>query len=129
MGILIKEILMRRYLLAKVFAPAAIISGALASASAQETQKSSNPDAPEVDACRAAGLIALKETAPAIKDVAVDPDSVRVYKMDKKIGDEPVRAVVIGDVSIEKTKSSKPRSLVCIVGDKGKVLVTYFTAQ
>ena len=49
--------------------------------------------------------------------------------MEKKIGDEAVRAVVIGDVTIEKTKSSKPRSLVCIVGDKGKVLVTYFSGQ
>lgn len=120
---------MRRFLLSKVFVPAAIISGGLAGAAAQEQQKSTNPDTPEVDACRASGLIALKETAPAIKDVAIDPDSVRIFKMDKTIGNEPVRAVVIGDVSIEKTKSSKPRSLVCVVGDKGKVLVTYFTAQ
>ena len=61
--------------------------------------------------------------------MTIDPDSTRIYKMDKKIGDEAVRAVVVGDVSIEKSKSSKPRSLVCIVGDKGKVLVTYFTVQ
>ena len=119
---------MRRFLLSKVFVPAAILGGGLAGAAAQE-QPSTNPDTPEVDACRATGLIALKETAPTIKDVAIDPDSVRIFKMDKKIGDEPVRAVVIGDVSIEKSKSSKPRSLVCIVGDKGKVLVTYFSAQ
>jgi hypothetical protein len=116
-----------RFLLAKVFIPVAIISGGLAAAAAQEVQKSQNPETPEVDACRASGLIALKETAPSIKDVSIDPDSVRIFKMNKKIGDEPVHAVVIGDVSIEKTKSSKPRSLVCIVGDKGKVLVTYFT--
>jgi hypothetical protein len=120
---------MRRFLLSKVFVPAAIISGGLSAAAAQEQQKSTNPDTPEVDACRAAGLIALKETAPAIKDVTIDPDSTRVFKMDKKIGDETIRAVVVGDVSIEKSKSSKPRSLVCIVGDKGKVLVTYFTVQ
>jgi len=61
--------------------------------------------------------------------VAIDPDSVRIFKMEKKIGEEAVRAVVIGDVSIEKTQSSKPRSLVCVVGDKGKVLLTYFSAQ
>ena len=120
---------MRRFLLSKVFVPAAILGGGLAGAAAQQQQQSTNPDTPEVDACRATGLIALKETAPTIKDVSIDPDSVRIFKMDKKIGDEPVRAVVIGDVSIEKSKSSKPRSLVCIVGDKGKVLVTYFTAQ
>lgn len=119
---------MRRFLFANVFVAGALICGGL-SAVAQEQQKSSNPQTPEVDACRASGLIALKEGAPGVKDVAIDPDSVRIFKMDKKIGDEPVHAVVIGDVSIEKTKSSKPRSLVCIVGDKGKVLVTYFSAQ
>jgi hypothetical protein len=118
---------MQRFLLAKTFIPAMLLGAGMAAA--QEQQKSTNPAAPEIDACRASGLIALKETTPAIKDVAIDPDSVRIFKMDKKIGDEPVRAVVIGDVSIEKTKSSKPRSLVCIVGDKGKVLVTYFTTQ
>jgi hypothetical protein len=122
---------MRRFLLAKTFAPAFLLTGALAAtaAFAQQEQKSTNPDTPEVDACRATGLIALKEATPGIKDVAIDPDSVRIFKMDKKIGDEPVRAVVIGDVTIEKTKSSKPRSLVCIVGDKGKVLVTYFSGS
>jgi hypothetical protein len=119
---------MRRFLPAKVFVLAALMIGGL-SAVAQEQQKSTNPGTPEVDACRASGLIALKETAPTVRDVAIDPDSVRIFKMDEKIGDQPIRAVVVGDVSIEKTKSSKPRSLVCIVGEKGKVLVTYFTAQ
>ena len=119
---------MQRFILLNVFVAASLLGGGVLAA-AQEQQKSTNPDTPEIDACRASGLIALKETAPAIKDVVIDPDSIRIFKMDKTIGSEPVRAVVIGDVSIEKTKSSKPRSLVCIVGDKGKVLVTYFTTQ
>ena len=101
----------------------------VAPAFAQQEQKSTNPDTPEVDACRAAGLIALKEATPAIKDVAIDPDSIRLFRMDKKIGEEAVKAIVVGEVTIERTKTSKPRSLVCIVGDKGKVLVTYFTSQ
>ena len=37
---------MRRFLLSKVFVPAAILSGGLAAAAAQEQQKSTNPDAP-----------------------------------------------------------------------------------
>ena len=121
---------MRRVLIAKCLIPAALLTSALAAtAVAQEQQKSTNPDSPEVDACRAAGLIALKETNPAIKDVTIDADSVHIFKMEKKIGDEPVHAVVVGDVSVEKSKSAKARSLVCIVGDKGKVLVTSFSAQ
>jgi hypothetical protein len=118
---------MRRFALATLLVPAALFTSGVAFA--QEEQKSANPETPEVDACRAAGLIALKETTPTIKDVAIDPDSVRIFKMDKKIGEEPVRAVVVGEVSVEKTKTAKARSLVCIVGDKGKVLVTYFTSQ
>jgi hypothetical protein len=96
---------MQRFLLAKVLAPAVFMFAG--SAAAQEHQQSLNPDTPELDACRASGLIALKESAPAIKDVAIDPDSVRIFKMDKKIGEEPVRAVLIGDVSIEQQKSSR----------------------
>ena len=120
---------MPRFLFSKSFLPAAILTAGMAAAVAQEQQKSPNPDTPEVDACRASGLIALKETAPTTKDVSIDPDSVRIFKMDKTIGGEPIRAVVVSEVSIEKTKSSKPRSLVCIVGEKGKVLVSYFTTQ
>lgn len=120
-----------RFFTPKTFAPVALLAGALAASAAfaQQDQNSSNPNTPEVDACRATALIALKEAEPSVKDVAIDPDSVRIFKMEKKIGDEIVHAVVIGDVTIEKTKSSKPRSLVCIVGDKGKVLVTHLSGQ
>jgi len=43
---------MRRFLLAKIFVPAAVLTGSLAAAAAQEQQQSSNPDTPEVDACQ-----------------------------------------------------------------------------
>jgi hypothetical protein len=46
-----------------------------------EFEASENADAPEIDACRASGLIALKERSPTIKDVELDLDSVRVIKM------------------------------------------------
>jgi hypothetical protein len=118
---------MQRALFILAFTPA--VFWASGDATAQQVQKSLNPDTPEVDVCRSSGLIALKEAAPGVKDVAINPDSIRIFKMDKKIGEEVVRAVVIGEVSIEKAKSSKPRSLVCIIGDKGKVLVTEFSSQ
>ena len=35
---------------------------------------------PELDACRASGLIALKERSSAVKDVSLDLDSMRVIK-------------------------------------------------
>jgi hypothetical protein len=69
---------------------------------------------PEADACKASGLLALKEKYPQVKDVLVDLDT-------------PIRTVVIGDAYIERTKSTKPQTLVCVIGDKGKVLLTLFT--
>jgi len=82
---------------------------------------------PEADACKASGLLALKEKYPQVKDVLVDLDSAKIIKADTKIEDVPVRTVVIGDAYIERTKTSKPQTLVCIIGDKGKVLLTLFT--
>ncbi len=94
-----------------------------------ETSASENADAPEIDACRASGLIALKEHAPTIKDVELDLDSVRVIKMNSKIGDVDIKAMVLGEASIEKKTSSKAKNLICILGEKGKVLLTVFSDQ
>jgi hypothetical protein len=89
--------------------------------------QTTGPEAPEIDACRASGLIALKERSPAIKDVALDLDSVRVVKMSAKIADVEIKAIVLAEVDVEKKKSSKPQDLICILGEKGKVLLTIFS--
>ena len=94
-----------------------------------QTSASENADAPEIDACRASGLIALKEHSPTIKDVEMDLDSVRVIKMNSKIGDVDIKAMVLGEASIEKKTSSKAKNLICILGEKGKVLLTVFSNQ
>ena len=57
-----------------------------------QTTASENADAPEIDACRASGLIALKERSPTIKDVELDLDSIRVIKMNSKIGNVDIKA-------------------------------------
>lgn len=84
---------------------------------------------PEVDACRASGLIALRERSSAVKDVSLDLDSMRVVKVNSKIEDVPIKAVVLGDAYIEKKRTGKAQTFVCIVGDKGKVLLTIFSDQ
>jgi hypothetical protein len=38
-----------------------------------------------------------------------------------------VRTVVIADAYVARTKTTKPQTLVCIIGDKGKVLLTLFS--
>ena len=82
---------------------------------------------PETDACKASGLIALKQKYPQVKDVLIDLDSAKIIKTETTIEDVPVRTVVIGDAYVERTKTTKPQTLVCIIGDKGKVLLTLFS--
>ena len=84
---------------------------------------------PEADACKASGLIALQQKYPHVKDVVIDLDSAKIIKAETKIEDVPIRTVIIGDAYIERTKSTKPQTLVCIIGEKGKVLLTLFTDQ
>jgi len=38
-----------------------------------------------------------------------------------------VKTVILGEVYIERKKSDKPQTFVCIVGDKGKVLTLFST--
>lgn len=87
------------------------------------------PTVPEIDACRASGLMALKEKSTAVRDVSLDLDSMQVIKINSSIEDVPVKAVVLGDAYIEKKKSDKAQTFVCIVGEKGKVLLTVFSGQ
>jgi hypothetical protein len=82
---------------------------------------------PEADACKASGLIALKQKYPQVKDVLIDLDSAKIIKAETTIEDVPIRTVVIGDAYVERTKTTKPQTLVCVIGDKGKVLLTLFS--
>jgi hypothetical protein len=82
---------------------------------------------PETDACKASGLLALKQKFPQVKDVLIDLDSAKVIKADTTIENVPIKTVVIGDAYVERTKTTKPQTLLCVIGDKGKVLLTLFS--
>ena len=66
---------------------------------------------PEADACKASGLIALKQKYPQVKDVLIDLDSAKIIKADTTIENVPVRTVVIGDAYVERQKPLNPRRL------------------
>lgn len=61
-----------------------------------------------------------------MKDVLIDLDSAKIIKADTTIENVPIRTVVIG-AYVERTKTTKPQALVCVIGDKGKVLLTLFS--
>jgi hypothetical protein len=87
------------------------------------------PNDPEIEACRATGLIALKEQSPSINDLIFDMESLAVTKADTKVGDTPVRLVIMGEAYFERKKAGKPQRFVCLIGEKGKVLLTFFTEK
>jgi hypothetical protein len=82
---------------------------------------------PEIDACKASGLIALKQKTPQVRDVQIDLDSAKIITADTKIEEVPIRTVVIAEAYLERGKKDKPQTLVCVIGEKGKVLLTLFS--
>jgi hypothetical protein len=82
---------------------------------------------PELEACRSTGLIALRERTPGIKDVTLDVDGMTVAKANTKVEDTPIKTIVIGDAYLEKGKKDTRRTFLCLIGEKGKVLLTFFT--
>ena len=104
-----------------------VLLGLVGPVAAQEVPKV--PPSPELEDCRTTGLIALKDRSPTITDVLIDPDAVTVAKADTKVEDTPVKGVIMGDAYLEKNKTEKPYRFVCLIGEKGKVLLTFFTQQ
>jgi hypothetical protein len=92
----------------------------IASASAQAAN-------PELEACRSTGLIALREKNPSITDVSFDVDGMTVAKANTKVEDTAIKTIVIGDAYLEKGKKDTRRTFLCLIGEKGKVLLTFFT--
>lgn len=85
---------------------------------------------PAVTACKSTGLLALQERSPEVTDLVMDIESLAVSKADTKVGDVPIKTVILGEAYIaRKEKTGKPDRFVCLLGEKGKVLLTFFTAQ
>ena len=84
---------------------------------------------PEVDACKATGLAALKQKSPSIQELTFDIDTLAISKAETKVEDTPVKMVIMGDAYLQRPSSDKPNRFVCLVGEKGKVLLTFFTEQ
>jgi hypothetical protein len=90
------------------------------------SQSSSDP---AIEACRTTGLIALKEQSPSIKDLIFDPDSLVVSKANTNVENVPIRTVILGEAYIERKEKGKARRFVCLLGEKGKVLLTFFISE
>jgi hypothetical protein len=97
---------------------------AIAAATAQ------SPDGPETSACRSTGLVALQERSKEVTGLVLDADTLAISAADTKVGDVPVKTVILGDAYIARNGSTTtPDRFVCLLGEKGKVLLTFFTAK
>jgi len=88
-----------------------------------------SPNDPAIEACRTTGLMALKERSASLKDLIFDMESLAVSKANTTVEDTPVRTVVIGEAYLERKETGKSQRFVCLIGEKGKVLLTFFTTQ
>ena len=50
-----------------------------------------------------------------------------VAKANTKIEDTPIRTIIVGDAYLEQGKKDLRRTFLCLIGEKGKVLLTFFT--
>ena len=73
--------------------------------------------------------IALKERSPSLRDLIFDMESLAVSKASTAVEDVPVRTVIMGEACPERKETGKSQRFVCLIGEKGKVLLTFFTAQ
>ena len=114
------------------FAAPALISATLLSppALAQEVPpKSEKPATPEIATCKKAALQTLHAKEPEIKDIYIDEDGATVAVSEAKIEDIPVTRIVMGEAYLRTDRSDKPRRFLCLLGEKDKVLLTFFTAR
>lgn len=88
------------------------------------------PDDPAITACKSTGLLALQEKSKDITDLVIDMESVALSKADTTVESVPIKTVVLGEAYIARSgKTGAPDRFVCLLGEKGKVLLTFFTAK
>src|SRR6476659_1085788 len=85
---------------------------------------------PAIAACKSTGLIALQQTSKDITDLIIDLESVAVSAATTNVEDVPIKTVVLGESYIKRgTVVGKSDRFVCLIGEKGKVLLTFFTSK
>jgi hypothetical protein len=87
------------------------------------------PSSPELSACKATAMAALTAREPEIKDIYIDEDGLTVAVAETKVEDTPVTRIIMGEAYLKTDKSDKPRRFLCLIGEKGKVLLTFFTQR
>ena len=87
------------------------------------------PASPEVATCKSAALAIITAREPEIKDIVIDEDGLTIAVSESKIEDTPITRIIMGEAYLKTDRSDKPRRFLCLLGEKGKVLLTFFTQR
>lgn len=88
-----------------------------------------DPDMQRIAACKAQALARLKQRSPSVDDIYIDVDGLTVATADAKLGDTAVKGVIMGEAYIQRDKSDSANRFLCLTGEKGEVLFTFFTER
>jgi hypothetical protein len=113
----------------KMISSLALLALLAAPAAAQTAPPANNASSAELTACKATALIAVSRGDAAIKDIFIDEDGLTNVAAKTNVEDTPVTRIIMGEAYLQTNKQDKPRRFLCLIGEKGKVLLTYFTAQ
>jgi hypothetical protein len=105
---------------------AALLAG---SASAQTLAPAEKPTSPEIASCKAAALHTISAREPEIKDIYIDEDGATIATAETKVEDTPITRIIMSEAYLRTDRSDKPRRFLCLIGEKGKVLLTFFTVK
>ena len=87
------------------------------------------PASAELGACKSTALEAITAKEPEIKDIVIDEDGLTIAVAETRVGDTPVTRIIMGEAYLKTDRSDKPRRFLCLLGEKGKVLLTFFTQR
>ncbi|WP_291962809.1 hypothetical protein [Chelatococcus sp.] len=85
----------------------------------------------EAAACRKASIETLRQVGgnSPLKDVKLDLDSLTIAKANAEVGGVKIHTVLIGQAAIQRENSDEPHTFLCLLGEKEKVLMTFFTKR
>lgn len=84
---------------------------------------------PEIAACKTAALKTISAKEPEIKDIYIDEDGASIATSDTKVEDTPIKRIIMGEAYLRTDRSDKPRRFLCLIGEEGKVVLTFFTVR
>ncbi|WP_341990954.1 hypothetical protein [Azorhizobium sp. AG788] len=80
-------------------------------------------------ACKQKALVMLKTTSPSIEDIFIDMDGLTIAEANTTVGDTKIIGVMMGEAYIQRDKTDKVHRFLCLTGEGGKVLMTFFTER